>query len=200
MGNTIDNPKNESCKVIDASSKVLTEQGNKKTIQEGMIEREEKENQGDEEEIEVTLDHLVNKNYPWRRTKKQILTKPNPLLQGYIKPPFPIIKKKLVQEVEVAMFASFKKMLAILQVNISFHEILELMFKFVMFMKVLLKGTKEKVVKEHVNMTEKDEMVRSQVLPPKLKDPCKFNISFNIGEMNIPHALYDLGSSIMSYH
>lgn len=71
-------------------------------------------------------------------------------------------------------------MLANLQVSISFYEILELMPKFVKFMKVLLKGTKGKVGKEQVNMTEKKEVVKSQVLPPESKDPGKFTIPCNI--------------------
>lgn len=45
-------------------------------------------------------------------------------------------------------------------------------------------------------MTEKDDVVKPQSLPPKLKDPDKFIISCNIGRVNIPHALCDLGSSI----
>ncbi|XP_050908489.1 uncharacterized protein LOC127122147 [Lathyrus oleraceus] len=60
----------------------------------------------------------------------------------------------------------------------------------------LLKGMQEKVVKEHVNMTEKDDIVTPQSFPPKLKDPGKFTISCNIGGVKIPHALCDLGSSI----
>lgn len=57
------------------------------------------------------------------------------------------------------MFAKFKEMLATLQVSILFHETLELTHKFTKFMKELLKWTKEKVVKEQVNMTEKADMV-----------------------------------------
>lgn len=94
------------------------------------------------------------------------------------------------------MFAKFKEMLDTLQVSISFHKILELMPKFDKFMKALLKGKNEKVVKKHVNLTEKDEVVIPHALPPKLKDPGKFTISCNIGEVNILHALCDLGSSI----
>lgn len=54
--NTVNNSKNKTCKVVDAVSKVLIEQGNKKTVQGGVTEREEKRNLGDEEEIGVTLD------------------------------------------------------------------------------------------------------------------------------------------------
>ncbi|XP_050896848.1 uncharacterized protein LOC127103645 [Lathyrus oleraceus] len=63
-------------------------------------------------------------------------------------------------------------------------------------MKALLKGSKEKVIKEHVNMTENDDVIKPQSLPPKLKDPGKFTISCKIGGVNIPYALYYLGSSI----
>lgn len=98
------------------------------------------------------------------------------------------------------MVAKFKEMLTTLQVSISFHEVLELMTKFDKFMKELLKRTKQKVVKEQVNMTLKDEMVVPQTLPPKLKDPGKFTISCNIGGVKIPHALCDLGSSIILCH
>lgn len=52
------------------------------------------------------------------------------------------------------------------------------------------------MVKEHVNMIEKDEVVIPQALPPKLKDPGKFTISYNICEVNIPHAPCGMGSSI----
>ncbi|XP_050875543.1 uncharacterized protein LOC127079164 [Lathyrus oleraceus] len=60
----------------------------------------------------------------------------------------------------------------------------------------LLKRTKEKVVKEQVNKTEKVDMVMPQTLPLKLKDPVKLTISCNIGRVKIPHDLCDLGSSI----
>ncbi|XP_050909769.1 uncharacterized protein LOC127123611 [Lathyrus oleraceus] len=145
IGNTMDNPKNETCKDVETDFGVITEKG--------------------KPEIDI-------------------------------KPPYPIIKKKLVQDNEVEMFEKSQEILATLQVGISFHEILELMPKFDKFMKELLKGTKEKVVKEHVNMTEKDDMVVPQSLPSKLKHPGKLSISCNIGGMKIPHAICDLGSSI----
>lgn len=39
-------------------------------------------------------------------------------------------------------------------------------------------------------------MAVPQTLPPKIKDPSKFTISYNIGGVKISHALCDLGSSI----
>ncbi|XP_050877952.1 uncharacterized protein LOC127081779 [Lathyrus oleraceus] len=72
------------------------------------------------------------------------------------------------------MFAKFKEILATLRESISFHEILELIPKFAKFMKALLNRTKEKRIKEHVNMTKNNDMVKPQSLQPKLKDSGKF--------------------------
>lgn len=94
------------------------------------------------------------------------------------------------------LFAKFKEMFATLQVSFSFHKVLKLMPKFSKFMKVFLKGTKQKLVKEQVNMTEKDETIMPPTLPQKLKDPGKFTIACTIVGVKIPRALYDLGSSI----
>lgn len=94
------------------------------------------------------------------------------------------------------MFAKFKEMMTTLHVSISFHVVLELIPKFTKFMQALLKGTKQKLVKERVNMTKKDEMVEPQALPPKMKGPGKFTTACAIGEVKIPHALCDSGSSI----
>lgn len=68
--------------------------------------------------------------------------------------------------------------------------------KFVKFMQALLKGTRERMINEHVNMVEKDDVVKLKSLPPKLKDLDKFTISCNIVGVNIMYALCDLGSSI----
>ncbi|XP_050896723.1 uncharacterized protein LOC127103513 [Lathyrus oleraceus] len=45
-------------------------------------------------------------------------------------------------------------------------------------------------------MIEKVEMAEPPEVPPKMKDPGEFNITFTIGGLKIPHALCDLGSSI----
>lgn len=68
--------------------------------------------------------------------------------------------------------------------------------KFDKFMKALLKGTKQKSVKEQINMLQKGNTKVPQTLPPKLKDPGKFTISCTIGGVKISHTLYDLGYSI----
>lgn len=91
----------------------------------GGSEKEESGNQGDKEKSGVTIDELINKNSPYRRTKKQVLSEPNPELPEYIKPLYPIVKKKQVHEDVARMFENFKKILTKLQVSISLHEILE---------------------------------------------------------------------------
>ncbi|XP_050875549.1 uncharacterized protein LOC127079170 [Lathyrus oleraceus] len=135
--NIIDNPKNESCKDVETGFGVITKKGEAEIVKEdviekkeGGIEKEESGNQDDKGERGFTLDQLIDKNPPWRRTKKQILNDPNPEFPYYIKPPYPIIKKKLDQDDEAGMFVKFKEMLAKLQ--------------------ALLKGPKEKVVKEQI--------------------------------------------------
>ena len=74
-------------------------------------ENEENRNQGDEQETGVTLDYFIDKNYPQKRTKDQILNELNPPLPDYLKLPYPIIKKKLVKEDETEMFEKCKEML-----------------------------------------------------------------------------------------
>lgn len=83
--NTVINTKNETCKVVEIDFGVITEKGKAKIIKEDVIERKEggiekddSSNQGDQEERGVTINQLIDKKYPWRRTKKHILNEPNP--------------------------------------------------------------------------------------------------------------------------
>lgn len=64
------------------------------------IEKEDSGNKGDQEERGATIDQLIDKNSPWRRTKKHILNDSNPNLPDYLKTLYPIIKKKSVHEDE----------------------------------------------------------------------------------------------------
>lgn len=57
------------------------------------------------------MDQLIDKNSPWRRKKEQILKELNPYLPDYMKPPYLIIKKKLLPEDDIGMFENFKEML-----------------------------------------------------------------------------------------
>lgn len=106
-GNTIGNPKNESCKAVETGFEVATNKGKEEIVEEVFIEEEEvriekekSNNQGDQEERGVTIEQLLDKNSPWIRAKNKILNQPNPELPNYIKPPYPIIKKKHLKEDE----------------------------------------------------------------------------------------------------
>lgn len=59
---------------------------------------------------------------------------PNPDLPDYVKPPYSFIKKKPPYEDEAGLYTRFSEILTKLQVNISFHEVLEVMSKFSKFM------------------------------------------------------------------
>lgn len=87
IGNIVDNPKNESYKVVETGFKVITNRGEDEIVEEDLMEkqevgtkREESKNQGDRERRGVTIEQLINKNSHWRRTKKHILNDPNPKL------------------------------------------------------------------------------------------------------------------------
>lgn len=67
----------------------------------GKKEVEKSENNTDDEVKGYALNQLIDKNLPFQRTKKQILTEPNPELLDYIKPLYPILKKKPKKEIEV---------------------------------------------------------------------------------------------------
>lgn len=48
-----------------------------------------------------TLDKFIDKDSSFRRTKNQIINEPTPLLSDYIKPPYPLSKKRPKREMEV---------------------------------------------------------------------------------------------------
>lgn len=68
--NTVDNPKNESYKIVETYFGFITENDEDEIVKEDVIEKEESKNQGDQEARGFTLDQLIDKNSPWRRTKK----------------------------------------------------------------------------------------------------------------------------------
>ncbi|XP_050916381.1 uncharacterized protein LOC127131507 [Lathyrus oleraceus] len=95
-GSTVDNPKNETCKVVETDFGVVTKEGEAERVKEGGIkkkegrlEKEDSGNQCDKEERGFT---------------------------NYIKSPYPIITKKRVHEDEAGMFEKFKEVLTQLHV------------------------------------------------------------------------------------
>ena len=68
--NIMANPKNETCKAVETDFEVITKQGEDEIVEEDVIEKEESGNQGEKEEIRVTIEQLIDKNSHLRRTKK----------------------------------------------------------------------------------------------------------------------------------
>lgn len=87
-------------------------------------------------------------------------------------------------------------MLAKLQVSVSFHEILELVPKYVKFIKNLISRKTKADIGEIVALTKECSALLQRKLPPMLKDPRRFTIPYIIGEEKTLHALCDLGARI----
>lgn len=87
IGNTIDNPKNETCKALESWFGVNTSLKDNEKVKDVEVgeEKEVNENMSDYSERGVIIDHIIDKSSPLRRTKKQILNVPNPELPYYIK-------------------------------------------------------------------------------------------------------------------
>lgn len=143
-----------------------------------------------------TLHKFIDKDSPFRRTKKQIINEPNPDLPDYIKPPYPLIKKKPNRKLEVGKFKKFMEILTALQVNIPFCDALEQMPVYVKFIKELLNGKCKFKEDENVALAEECSTIIQCKLLPKLTDPGRFIIPCSIGSLKIGQALCDLGASI----
>ena len=68
-GNTIDNRKTETYKAVEIGFEVITSRGEDEIV-EVRTETEESKNQGDQAEKGVTIEQLIDKNSPRRRTKR----------------------------------------------------------------------------------------------------------------------------------
>lgn len=81
----VENHKKESYKTMETSFELITKIGKDEIVEEDVIdkgkmriEKEESNNQGGQEERGVTIEQLIYKNSPWRRTKKKIVYDSNP--------------------------------------------------------------------------------------------------------------------------
>lgn len=116
----MDNPKNENHSSIGLRSRVVgtpsqasgenkkgedpKKESENKVVVEGDVANNK--NEGEKSEIESndevkgwTLDQIIDKNSPCRRTEKYILNDPNPVFPN-IKAPYPFLKKKLEKKDE----------------------------------------------------------------------------------------------------
>jgi len=201
-GNTKDNPKNETCNVIELRSrKVLTPlvPKAKKIVDEVVVEEveitREVEKSSDEDVIEKENDQgvvenekkekiegeksekLIDEDSILRKSKSQILKdgdKPQ-IVPSYVKLPYPHLAKK--KKKEESQFKKFMELFSQLQVNIPFGEALDQMPTYAKFMKDLLTGRRKSKDDENIALSENCSAILQKKLPPKLKDPGAFTIS-----------------------
>lgn len=88
IGNIMDNMKSETCKVIEFRNRVVVDKEVENNSEGG-----KSEGTNDGEVRGYTFDQFIEKNSPFRRTKKQILNEPNLDILDYIEPPYSILKK-----------------------------------------------------------------------------------------------------------
>ncbi|CAJ2668382.1 unnamed protein product [Trifolium pratense] len=224
-GNTVDNPKNESCKAIGLRSRVVpsvvetkkeveveveVERGNKgegevenewlivDEVENERVEEEKSENgvKGTSEGEVEKKEKLIDEGSILRKTKKQILEDCG---KEQIIPPYvklPYPHLKKKKDKEEGQFKKFMEMFTKLQVNVPFGEALEQMPVYAKFMKDLLSGKRKLKDDENIALSEECSAIPQRKLPPKLKDPGSFTIPCSIGELKIGRALCDLGASI----
>jgi len=178
-GNTIDNPKNETCNVIELRSrKVLTPlvPKAKKTVDEvvleeaeidgeveknydeGVVEKENDQGVVEKEKKEKIegekSEKLIDEDSILRKSKSQILKdgdKPQ-VVPSYVKLPYLHLAKK--KKKEESQFKKFIELFSQLQVNIPFDEALDQMPVYAKFMKELLTGRRKPKDDENIALSE----------------------------------------------
>lgn len=120
-----------------------------------------------------------------RRTKKQILNEPNPELLYYVKPPYPILKKKPNKEKEGGHFNKFIENDTKHQVNVPCGEALEKMPVYAKLMKDLLTRNMRPKYDENIALTKECSAIIQRKPPPKFKYSWQFTIPCTIAKLKI---------------
>ncbi|XP_061354896.1 uncharacterized protein LOC133299455 [Gastrolobium bilobum] len=178
-GNTIPNPSREHCNAIT-------------TMSEKAIEHVEKE-KGVAKESAVEKSVPEKKEFKWEKKKAQERQEKPLELSPYAKIPYP---QRFREEIKKQQYSKFLDIFKKLQINIPFTEALENMPNYAKFMKDLLSRKRKLQECETVTLTEECSAIIQKKLPPKLKDPGRFSIPCNIGNMEVKNVLCDLGASI----
>jgi len=203
--NTKENPKNETCNVIELrSKKVLTPlvPKSKKTIDEVVVEEVdngEVEKNSDEDVVEnekkdknsegEKSEPLIDADSMLRKSKSQLLKEMDlpQVAPSYVKLPYPHLAKK--KKKKEGQFKKFMELFSQLQVNIYFREALEQMPVYAKFMKELLTGRRKPKDDENITLSENCSAILQRNLPPKMKDPGASTIPCTVGKVNIGRAL-----------
>ncbi|XP_070011138.1 uncharacterized protein [Nicotiana sylvestris] len=118
---------------------------------------------------------------------------PEPVEAPRPPPPFP---QRLQKKNDDRMFTKFISMLIQFQLNIPLVGVLHEIPKYAKYIKDIVAHKRRLTKFETVALTEECTSRVQNKLPQKLKDPGSFTIPVRIGNINVGHALCDLGVSI----
>ncbi|XP_061367830.1 uncharacterized protein LOC133310844 [Gastrolobium bilobum] len=195
-GNTIPNPSREHCNAITTMSEKAIE-----PVVKPLVEKKKDDELATvkEKEKEVAKESAAEKTVPekkefkWEKKKAQERQEKPLELSPYAKIPYP---QRFREEIKKQQYSKFLDIFKKLQINIPFTEALENMPNYAKFMKDLLSRKRKLQECETVTLTEECSAIIQKKLPPKLKDPGRFSIPCNIGNMEVKNVLCDLGASI----
>ncbi|XP_070015426.1 uncharacterized protein [Nicotiana sylvestris] len=108
-------------------------------------------------------------------------------------PPFP---QRLQKKNDDRMFNKFLSMLNQIQLNIPLEDVIRDIPKYAKYIKDIVANKRRLTEFETVALTEECTSRVQNKLPQKLKDPGSFTIPVRIGNVDVGHALCDLGASI----
>ncbi|XP_075077572.1 uncharacterized protein LOC107809821 [Nicotiana tabacum] len=108
-------------------------------------------------------------------------------------PPFP---QRLQKKNDDGMFNKFLSMLSQIQLNILLVDAIRDIPKYAKYIKDIVANKRRLTEFETVALTEECTSRVQNKLPQKLKDPGSFTIPVRIGNVDVGHALCDLGASI----
>ncbi|XP_070014781.1 uncharacterized protein [Nicotiana sylvestris] len=111
------------------------------------------------------------------------------------RPPPPFLQR-LQKKNDDRMFRKFLSMLSQVQLNIPLVDVLREIPKYAKYIKDIVAHKRRLTEFEIVALTEECTSRVQNKLPQKLKDPGIFMIPVRIGNIDVGHALCDLGASI----
>ncbi|XP_070026649.1 uncharacterized protein [Nicotiana sylvestris] len=124
---------------------------------------------------------------------KNVAKIPEPVEAPRPPPPFP---QRLQKKNDDRMFTKFFSMLSQVQLNIPLVDVLLEIPKYAKYIKDIVAHKRRLTEFETMTLTEECTSRVQNKLPQKLKDPGSFTIPVRIGNIDVGHAICDLGASI----
>ncbi|XP_019256510.1 PREDICTED: uncharacterized protein LOC109234925 [Nicotiana attenuata] len=112
------------------------------------------------------------------------------------RPPPPFPPQRLLKKNDDRMFNKFLSMLSQVQLNIPLVDVLREIPKYAKYIKDIVAHKRTVTEFETVAVTEECTSRVQSTIPQKLKDPNSFTIPVQIGNIDVGHALCDLGARI----